>query len=99
MLGRRGDLRAADLSERQVAECAVAVPAFEAVLAEEPLGPGARVELLLREPVDPREPVTRLPSPLGVEEMVRECSGVALGEAERQQALLSCVRLPAAGTS
>src|SRR5439155_3365627 len=54
---------------------------------DDPDRPGSRVDVgQRREPLHAREPVPALAPPLGVEEVVRQRSGIVLGEAEGAKA-------------
>ena len=98
----RGELGVDDRRERQVAERAAALPALVALVRDDALGTRGRVELGQRgEPVDPRGAVALAAARVGVEEVVGEDAGLALGEPERPQAaeassVLSCGRAGAA---
>jgi hypothetical protein len=81
---RRFELRRADLRERQIAECAAAVPAFETFVRNESLRPCRRIDVLLFKPWDSGEAVPLLAAALCVEEVLGKRLGIALGEAERR---------------
>jgi hypothetical protein len=88
VLRRIRELRVDDRRKRQVAERPLAAPALVARLGDEPPRLRGRVEAWQRgEPLDAREPMTRLSAPLGVEEVVGEDVGVADAEAEPPQAV------------
>ncbi len=60
------------------------MPALVSGLRDDPLRAGSRVEVGQRpEPLDPREAVTALPPPLGIDEVLGEGLRVGLREAER----------------
>jgi hypothetical protein len=63
----------------------MAVPAFVAVLRQQSLGLGGRIDRLRLQPFDPGEAVSLLAPSLGIEEVVGQRLRVALGEAERAQ--------------
>jgi hypothetical protein len=81
VLGRLGELGIANRRQGQVADRAVSVPALVPGLRQHTLRSRLRVEPgKLREPVDPRQAVARLPPPLRIEEVVCQRAGVGLGE-------------------
>jgi hypothetical protein len=82
---RRFDLGRANLREGQVAERAAPVPAFVALLRQQPLGTGGRIDRLGLQPFDPGEAVSLLAPSLGIEEVVGERLRLRLGEAERAE--------------
>jgi hypothetical protein len=97
--GADSELRGADLRQRQVAERSAAVPALVALGRDEPLGLRGGIELLLGEPIDPREPVAGLPSGLRIEEVGGERLGVTSLEPEVEQAWQRLVRLHVGASS
>jgi hypothetical protein len=86
MLRRRLELCGADRGERQVPERTAAVPALVAGRRDEPFGARMGIEPLLREPLDPSEPVPSLPATLSLHEVLGEDLGLGLGETELPQA-------------
>jgi hypothetical protein len=82
------ELRVADRRQRQVAERAAPLPALEARLVVNALGPSVRIDSLERlQPRDPCQPVAFLAAALCVEEVLGERARVPIGEPERAQPL------------
>ena len=85
MLRRRFDLPPADLREREVAEGAASIPALVPLLSEQPLRLGGRNDVLRLQPRDSRKAVAFLTAPFGIDKVVGERLGFALGIAEGAQ--------------
>ena len=84
-LRRMVERRTHDLLEHEVAERPVAVPALEALLGLDEHGTGGRIDVDGREPLDPREAVPSLATPLRVCEVSDESVRVRRFQAERDQ--------------
>ena len=92
-LGRVLELARADRREREVAECAAALPALVAALRDDTFGRGSRIEAgQSLEPFDTSKPVSALAAPLGVEKVVGKRAGVLFRETERTDPLLDLHR-------
>lgn len=65
------------------------LPSLVPGLRDEALRSSRRIELLIREPVDPRQAVTLFSAALGVEKVVGKSRCVLLGEAERPETIVS----------